>query len=469
MTKDEKKALVQQVYPGLEGIALEIAIGRVKDGDTAATYKQRNPEAPQVLKGEVPFTPGSGSYKAAAKGFQIVKDAVEALVGRGVDKAAAAKIAEIPAELAQAAENGDATAQQIVNGLKAGDYEGAANAAKGSKSKAALKWLANHKKISIPGALIGGTAVINSVSNSGGGSKKAPTDTTVTSDTKLSVNGKLADSVLQSAAANSTDLASTLLNIQGTTNLSADEVAYLQKKYKITATSSDKKIGVWTGSDTPEVKGTTKIPLKTGLDYATITPGKSGFQDLTQYKQSFPIGDQEALNAFYKKVTGAGFSVDQNDPTGSLRKYWDSLGQLSVDASKQGRQLTPDQALAMQAAFANGGGNAGPTVNTTYSPTSKEDVKKLLNAQLQKLTGRTASDSDLEAFYNKVHGIEMKKGTKTVTTTTGKTSKTVVTPGYGQNEILAEAEKVAQQDPMYKQLQSSNVFGDALSQALGVK
>jgi hypothetical protein len=98
-----------------------------------------------------------------------------------------------------------------------------------------------------------------------------------------------------------------------------------------------------------------------------------------------------------------------------------------------------------------------------------EELVALLMLACGSIAGGLESDDDLEAFYNKVHGLEMKKGTKTTTTTVGKKSKTVVTPGYGQTEILAEAERVAQQDPMYKQLQSSNVFGDALSQALGVK
>jgi len=470
MTKDEKKALVKQVYPSLDGIALDIAIARVEDGDTPATYKQRVPEAPTVLRNEVVFTPGNAG-KAAAKGFQVLKGAFEALTKRGVEKTVASKVAQISDEMYQAAEKGDATAKAVIESIQSGDMAAAEAAAAGSKSKAVLNWMKNHKVITGVGAAGTYTGIANVVSNNGSSKPPKAKPAGALDVVDLTPAGKTATASLDAVYSAGGDVSGAITTMQATgAKLSASDIKILQDRYQITVNTeaSSSKIGVWTGAAVPEVKGTTKVPLKAGLAFPTITPGSSGFQDFIKYKQSFPIGDPAALKAFGDKVTAAGYRINGSNPVKELRDIWDSLGQISIDASRQGKQMTPDQALALQAGFINNG-NTGPTVNETYSPTAKEDVKKLLNAQLSKLTGRTASDDDLEAFYNKVHGLEMKKGTKTTTTTVGKKSKTVVTPGYGQTEILAEAERVAQQDPMYKQLQSSNVFGDALSQALGVK
>ena len=350
--------------------------------------------------------------------------------------------------------------------------EGAEAVAKPGALAAVGKFAAGHKKTT---AAVAGVGVLSAIGNFMP-DKKSKDSTTTADSSSLTPGGKTAQTTLDAlynAGAPGTTIAQAITDMQAQgTKLSQSDINALQTRYQITVSktsaTSASTVGVYLGGATPEVKGTTKVPLPGGLNFPTVTPAKTGLVDLIQYKQSFPIGDQTALNAFYQKVTKAGYTISGNDPIGQLRTIWDNLGQASMDASRQGKQMTPDQVLSMAAGF-SGGGNAGPTVNTTYSPTSKEDVKKMLNAQLTKLTGRTASDADLEAFYNKVHGIEMKKGTKTTTTTVGKNSKTVVTPGYGQTEILAEAEKVAQQDPMYKQLQSANVFGDALSQALGVK
>jgi hypothetical protein len=46
---------------------------------------------------------------------------------------------------------------------------------------------------------------------------------------------------------------------------------------------------------------------------------------------------------------------------------------------------------------------------------------------------------------------------------------TVTTPGYGEAEAAAEAEKRAMQDPLYKDFQTANVFGSALEKALGLR
>lgn len=461
MTKDEKKALVKQVYPSLDGLALDIAVSQVQDNDTPATYKQRVPEAPTVLKNEVPFTPGNAG-RAVVKGYQVLKGAAEAMMKRGVEKTVATKVAQVSDEMYQAAQKGDATAKAVIDSIQSGDIAAAEAAAKGSKSKAVLNWMKNHKVITGAGVAGTYTGIANVVSNNGSSNTPKVKPDAALDVIDLTPAGKTATASLDAVYAAGGDVSGAITSMQTVgAKLSASDIKILQKRYQVTVNTeaSSSKIGVWTGDVT------SPITLKRG---GFTTKGTSGYQDPIKYKQSFPIGDPEALNAFYNKVTKAGFSVDSKDPTGSLRKYWDDLGQISLDAARQGKQMTPDQALALQAGFM-GNGNTGPTVNETYSPTAKEDVKKLLNAQLSKLTGRTASDEDLEAFYNKVHGLEMKKGTKTTTTTVGKKSKTVVTPGYGQTEILAEAERVAQQDPMYKQLQSSNVFGDALSQALGVK
>ena len=355
--------------------------------------------------------------------------------------------------------------------------EAAGTATRSGLKTAAAAWAKKHPKLTGAGVLGLGLYGLGSVTGGGSASSSTSATTTELSTAGITLTNSL--DVLYNAGIDATGISQAITQAQANgIKLSPTDLTIIKTRYLIpdlaTSSTAASTIGVFLGSatttQTPATTSQVNIPWST--TFGKTSPGGTGtgFVDLIKYKQSFPIGDQDALNAFAKKVTDAGFTLSGNDPIKDLRGIWDSLGQYSVDASRQGKQITPEQAFKIIAGLAGGNGGSNTTTNTTYSPTSKEDVKKLLNTQLQTLTGRTATNAQLEAFYKSVTSAESKKGTKTITTRgEGGNSSTKIVPGYGQQDILADAEKIAQQDPMYKQLQSSNVFGDALSQALGVR
>jgi hypothetical protein len=229
---------------------------------------------------------------------------------------------------------------------------------------------------------------------------------------------------------------------------------------------------------TPTIKPTatptaTSTPTPTATPTPGTTPAPSGnwMQNLApktygDWLKAFPYGDEAKLKQFYDYGVKANlFPPTASIANGQIQKGWNDLGKLAI----QSKTYTPWQMLQVSNGMSTGGGSNNTTVNETISYTDANDVEDLLNKQLLQLTGKTADPKLLKKFLAQVKASEGKRGTKTTTTTVDGKSRTVITPGYTQSDILDDAEKLAQQDPMYKQLQSSNVFGDALSQALGLK
>jgi hypothetical protein len=219
-----------------------------------------------------------------------------------------------------------------------------------------------------------------------------------------------------------------------------------------------------TPSPTPTPSATGGMPQTTGTGILG-TP----ITDVGKWNADYPaLTDQNSTTAFIKLALAAGVpAASLNATTGTLRGTWGMLGSQAAS-----RSMSMEAYLKWVSAYNTdnfGDGAGGPKTNVQYTPTSKEDIKNLLNAQLKKLTGREATDAQFNAFYKTVNATEMKKGTKTVTTSNNGTSTSITTPGYGQADILTDAEKIAQKSEMYKPMQNLNVFGAALSQALGVK
>jgi hypothetical protein len=245
-----------------------------------------------------------------------------------------------------------------------------------------------------------------------------------------------------------------------------------------TATPSGKPTPGATSKPTPNPTATPSIsPSMVPTPSATPTPGStpaaSGnwMESLApktygDWLKAFPYGDETKLKQFYDYGVKANlFGPDASIANGQIQKGWNNLGKLAI-ASKT---YTPYQMLKVAGGMSTSSNASNTTVNETISYTDANDVEDLLNKQLLQLTGKTADPKLLKKFLADVKAAEGKRGTKTTTTTVDGKSRTVITPGYTQSDILDDAEKLAQQDPMYKQLQSSNVFGDALSQALGLK
>ena len=116
------------------------------------------------------------------------------------------------------------------------------------------------------------------------------------------------------------------------------------------------------------------------------------------------------------------------------------------------------------------GGGSQTTVTYDTSPMAEADITTLFKRQLQQSLGiANVDDATIKNFIASVRKKEAKRPTKTVSTTTGKTTTRNTTPGYGTSDVLADAEAWAKKDPRYSEFQTASVFGDALVKALGLK
>jgi hypothetical protein len=122
----------------------------------------------------------------------------------------------------------------------------------------------------------------------------------------------------------------------------------------------------------------------------------------------------------------------------------------------------------MQKGLSGSGSQTSTTIDV--SPMAESDVRTLTKRQLSQSLGLSSIDDkmfkDILAIVRKN---EAKNPTKTVRTTTGNTTKVKSTPGYGQSDVLADVEAYAKQDPRYSDFQTADVFGNALTKALGLK
>jgi hypothetical protein len=195
------------------------------------------------------------------------------------------------------------------------------------------------------------------------------------------------------------------------------------------------------------------------------TLAEQGSVSLTEWKQQFPIANPTELNKWKKTLVDAGV-VSASAGLPELQKQWEAWGQESINASRLGQKLTPYQLLDIQRGLW-GGGTGGPSYQVQLM--KEENSKALFKQGIEALTGRIVDDTQAEEFAKLVTKKQLKTPTKTETKTVGGKRVSVTTPGFGESEAAALVKKRAQEDPMFAEFQTANVFGSALEKALGVR
>lgn len=228
-------------------------------------------------------------------------------------------------------------------------------------------------------------------------------------------------------------------------------------KYGGTADASiGGSIGVYTGPN----KTTGKYVGST-FEGTTV----SGLVSLGNWKKQFPIADAKAQMDFKNKLIDAGLPAASYQVP-ELQKAWEQLGQLSLDASRAGHNMTPWDMLGITKVLSSNASR--PSVSYSINTSTPGEVRAYLDRQLETNLGRQATESEFKTFLKQVAAGEKKNPTKTVTTSSGGVSRSTTTGGYGAQDILAEADKFSQQSPDYAQRQTEMVFGDGLKKALGI-
>jgi hypothetical protein len=218
-------------------------------------------------------------------------------------------------------------------------------------------------------------------------------------------------------------------------------------------------IGVFTGKETE-----TLVPRrKFG---GTVAVSKPEIVGLSDWNKSFPV-DLAGIAAAKQKFVTAGVLSPTADLT-QVKTAWNQYGQLSLDYSRAGNKVSPWQLLDIQKGLTGSGSQTTTTIDD--SPMAKADITTILKRQLGASLGLTnIDDATINKFIADVRKKETKNPSKTVRTTTGNTTRVKSTPGYGQSDVLADAEAFAKQDPRYAEFQTADVFGSALVKALGLK
>ena len=407
MTNKEKEALVKAAFPGIEGMDLSVAIGWVEENDTIAKYKTRNPIPPKVLMGTV-FS-GKDALRVGKAGIDLVKSALT--------KKTAAKAAEEAAK---------------------------------TKAKMSLK-----KK-----ALIGGGVLAVGQA----GSMLMNNDGTAIDPNASASQLQAQDSFAQAIAnADATGVDVTQF-LQGDTakqlGLGANNIGnFMAARGYVNPLTGLNGIGVFTGKETE-----TLVPRrKFG---GTLAVSKPEIVGLSDWNKSFPV-DLAGIAAAKQKFVTAGVLSPTADLT-QVKTAWNQYGQLSLDYSRAGNKVSPWQLLDIQKGLTGSGSQTTTTIDD--SPMAKADITTLLKRQLGASLGLTnIDDAVINKFIADVRKKEAKNPSKTVRTTTGNTTRVKSTPGYGQSDVLADAEAYAKQDPRYAEFQTADVFGNALVKALGLK
>jgi hypothetical protein len=195
------------------------------------------------------------------------------------------------------------------------------------------------------------------------------------------------------------------------------------------------------------------------------TLAEQGSVSLTEWKQQFPIANPTELNKWKKTLVDAGV-VSASAGLAELQKQWEAWGQESINASRLGQKLSPYDLLNIQRGLW-GGGTGGPSYQVQLM--KEENSKALFKQGIEALTGRIVDDAQAEEFAKLVTKKQLKTPTKTETKTVGGKRVSVTTPGFGESEAAALVKKRAQEDPMFAEFQTANVFGSALEKALGVR
>ena len=411
MTNKEKEAIVKAAFPNIDDTSLSFAAYLVEDGDTVATYKNRVKEQPKVLAGTV-FSP------------KDVTKIIPALTKGG------AKLAEL------------AKAQFA----KKAAEEGVKTVAKMSKKK----------KLAFGAVgLYAGQQAAGAIGNVVGRNKDS-TDTTGMTQAELD----MANAV---AAANSAglDVNSLIAGPGGQQlNLSANNLPAFMAKFGQSATGyvGIGNVGIFTGKETSGTKTGPK-----GIIYPTT---KKELVSLPDWNKLLPV-DATGLASTKQKFVDAGV-LAPTDGLDKIKSAWEAYGKMSLEYSRAGHNVSPWDLLNIQKGLSGSGSQTTTTIDV--SQMADVDIKTTAKRQLAQSLGLSNID---DAMYKDILSIvrknEAKRPTKSVRTTTGNTTKVKTTPGYGTADVLADVEEYAKKDPRYAEFQTANVFGQGLTQALGLK
>jgi hypothetical protein len=410
MTNKEKEALVKAAFPGIDGIALNIAIGQVETGDTVATYKNRVKEAPVVLAGAV-YGP-KDVLRFGKAGLEMGK------AGLNLGKSVFAK---------KAAEEGVKTAAKM-----------------SKKKKLAFGAVGLYAGQQASGAI--GRAINGDTPDATANQSQAEYD--------------MANAVTAANAAG-LDVNSLITGPGGQQlNLNSNNLPAFMAKFGSDATGfvGIGNVGIFTGKET---SGTKKGPK--GIIYPTT---KKELVSLPDWNKMLPV-DEAGLASTKQKFVNAGV-LAPTDGLDKIKSAWEAYGKLSLEYSRAGHNVSPWDLLNIQKGLSGSGSQTTTTIDV--SPIAEADIKTLAKRQLAQSLGLSNVD---DAMYKEILSIvrkkEAKNPTKTVRTTTGNTTKVKSTPGYGQTDVLADVEEYAKKDPRYADFQTADVFGNALTKALGLK
>jgi len=409
MTDKEKEAIVKAAFPDISGTDLDWAKHLVEKSDSAATYKQRIGVAPHVLRNEVPLAGG------VAKGGKVVADLIKSFL----TKKGAAKAAE-----------------EVVS----------------TKAKMSLK----KKAVIGAGVLAVGQAGSTLMNKQG---------------TQIDANATAAqtqaqDSFAQAIANADAQGLDVTQFLQGTTaqqlGLGANNIQDFMaaRGYTGSGLTGLNGVGIFTGTETPTSVNRRKFG-------GTITGTKKELVSLAEWNKSFPA-DLNGINAAKQKFVAAGVLDPTADMT-QVKAAWTKYGQMSLDYARAGNTISPWQLLDIQKGLTGSGGSK-TQVTIDESPMAKADITTLLKRQLSQSLGlANIDDATINKFIADVRKKEAKNPTKTTVTTNGNKSVRKTVQGYGQSDVLADAEAYAKQDPRYAEFQTADVFGNALIKALGLK
>lgn len=193
---------------------------------------------------------------------------------------------------------------------------------------------------------------------------------------------------------------------------------------------------------------------------------KSDTISIAQWNKQFPMANPKALAEWKAKLVSAGV-VSANAGIQELKNQWETWGKMSQDANRQGQKLTPYQLLDIQRGLWGGGADSGPSYSTQLIKT--QNARDLYKQYFEQKTGRIIDDAEANEFAKFVRDKQLASPTKTEVKTIKGKKVTVTTPGFGEAEAAAVAEKRAMQDPLFAEFQTANVFGSALEKALGLR
>ena len=423
LTDKEKIALLKRAFPGISDKVLKDAVPQIKDKATIDYLKENNGALPESVLSRI-FT-GTDYIAGPMAEFEVMEagmggaaiaKALTGLVKSFRTKKTAAKIAE--------------------------------EAASGKKKIITKKRVAGVAGLS---AAVGTYNMIES-----GNTAIDP----AASAAELQAQDSFAQAIAN-ADAQGVDVTQFL---QGTTaqqlGLGANNISdFMSARGYVNPLTGLNGIGVFTGKETP-------FEVKRRKFGGTLSGTKSEIVSLSDWNKSFPV-DAAGIAAAKQKFVSANVLAPTADLL-EVKNAWNKYGQLSLDYARAGNKVSPWQLLDIQKGLSGSGSQT--TVTIDDSPMAKADITTLLKRQLGASLGlANIDDATINKFISDVRKKEAKSPTKSVRTTTGNTTRVKTTQGYGQADVLADAEAYAKQDPRYAEFQTADVFGNALVKALGLK